>query len=65
MFVSFSIYKNPNTGEHASLFVHNIRSIIVTDNITVHCDNGGEGYKTLKQLGFTEKLDQGAGITID
>lgn len=64
MHSSLKVFKNPNTGEMASMFIHNIRTIIVTDEITVHCDNGGQGYKTLEQLGFTEQLPNSAGVTI-
>jgi len=64
MFSSLEIFKNPLTGEYASLFIHNIRTIIVTDSITVHCDDNNKGYRTLKELGFTEKLIQSAAISL-
>lgn len=64
MYSSLKVFKNPKTGELVSLFIHNIRTIIVTDEITVHCDDAGQGYKTLEQLGFTEQLPNQARITV-
>lgn len=64
MYSSLKIFKNPNTNEYASMFIHNIRTIIVTDTITIHCDSTNKGYKVLEQLGFTENMHQGAGVSI-
>jgi len=61
MFSSLEIFKNPVTGEFASLFTHNINCVIVTDNITIN-SNVNTAYKTLTLLGFTEDTKQSAAV---
>jgi hypothetical protein len=63
-YASIKTYKNPNTEEYASLFIHDIKSLIVTDNITISCDSSNLAYRTLETLGFTEKIGEGVKISI-
>ncbi len=58
IYSAFKVYRNPVTGELASLFTHKIKCIISTDDMTIECD-GNKASKMLVSLGFTEEVSKG------
>ena len=52
---ALTVYENPNTNEIASLFVHNIKNTIVTDDITISC-NGNKAHKILESMGYIKEI---------
>jgi len=55
IYSALTVYENPNSKEYVSMFVHNIKHTIVTNEITISCD-GNKAHKLLENMGFTIKI---------
>jgi hypothetical protein len=55
MYSNHQVFKNPQTGEYASKFIHGIKVTIVTHDMTISC-NENKAHKTLQQMGFIEEI---------
>ncbi|MOA49821.1 hypothetical protein D3C78_1727500 [compost metagenome] len=54
MFSKNKVYQNPETGEYASEFIHNIKHTIVTNKMTISDLDGNSAQRMLEQLGFKQ-----------
>lgn len=55
------VFRNPVTGDHASLLVHNTSAVIVTDDGTVISSADNKSDSILRDLGYTDKVYNGHG----
>ena len=55
IYSALTIYENPDTKEMASLFIHNIKCTIVTNDITISC-NSNKAHKILENMNFTKLI---------
>ena len=55
IYSALTVYENPDTKEYASMFVHNIKHIIVTNGMIISC-NGTKASELLKSMGFTIEI---------
>ncbi|MFX3643487.1 MAG: hypothetical protein ACE3L7_33350 [Candidatus Pristimantibacillus sp.] len=55
------VFRDPVTGAHASLLVHNTSVVIVTDDGKVISSAGNKSDSILRELGYTDKVYNGHG----
>ncbi|MCY9738179.1 hypothetical protein M5X17_31290 [Paenibacillus alvei] len=53
------VFQNPTTKKHASLLIHNITAVIVTDDNIIISTPENESGKLLNQMGYTNRVYDG------